>query len=60
MDKHLTDHHNDGQQDCSEGNKYNEPNSFLDILFCRISDHDQLVSENDAYRDGWINADKQN
>jgi hypothetical protein len=60
MAKTLTDIHNQGQNDRSEGNGYNPPHGLGEDLFtwteagCR-----KIAEENGAYRKGWENADEQ-
>lgn len=60
MSKSLNDHHNDGQTDRAEGNGYNAPHGLLEDVLTWSSDGCQRITEdNEAYRQGWENADKQ-
>lgn len=61
MGKTLNDHHNDGQSDRAEGNGYNLPHGLVEELTTWPgSDRSkQNIAENEAYRSGWRNADKQ-
>lgn len=60
MPKTVQDHHNDGQRDRSEGDGYNAPHSELEKAFTWSHDRMQKqADDNNAYKDGWRNADKQ-
>jgi hypothetical protein len=60
------DHHNQGQEDRSDGQPYEEPHSFvrevgasIPIVGGLFGDYDQIVEDNQAYRAGWQNAKNQ-
>ena len=50
----LNEHHNDGQEDASEG-KYEPPHSITPLDAIIQSDHtfDRMVEDNEAYDEGY-------
>jgi hypothetical protein len=60
MGKTLTDHHNDGQADRAGHKDYSPPHGMLEeILTWPGSEQSKRnIAENEAYKDGWKNADK--
>ena len=51
----LQDHHNNGERDCSEG-KHEPPHTiipFVDAILYGGEFENEMIEDNNAYRDGW-------
>ena len=61
----LNKHHDDGEQDRSQGRDYDPPNDILDDLldylnpFSGTGGFQERNDENEAYNKGWTNTDNQ-
>jgi hypothetical protein len=61
MGKSLNDHHTDGQRDGSRGEGFNKPHGIAEELttWPGTEKSQRNIAENNAYRDGWRNGNKQ-
>jgi hypothetical protein len=63
MSRNTAYYHDKGEQDAAEGKGYNPPHGTLsettEVFAPVYGDSADARAENEAYRQGWENADKQ-
>jgi hypothetical protein len=60
MSNNKEHYHNKGEQDKAEDKGYNPPHGIIDELTTwSDSGMEKTIKENKAYREGWLNTEKQ-